>query len=639
MKTRLREQRQYILTIIFTLIALIFIVAYSFLSFYINAVSSLEAMGVSSLKEETERLKGYLIKGMDVLQVTSITVEYMMQNGASAEEIEAFLVEESERYKEEIDVNFTGIYGLFNGSYLDGIGWVPDDDYEPKKREWYLKGKSAQGKPTLVSPYLDAQTNTIMISVSQLLYDGESVISLDITMDEMQIITEDIQLNDMGYGFIVDSNGLVVAHYNKDERGKNYKDENETQKLLKKIYSEENTSFRMEILGEDCTVFRECIMDEWYVAMVVSNTKLFHEIHIILLRNIIISVCVFILIVVFCTLSFRKMRLSMKLVEESLKKVEKMNNTLVQTLVKTIDAKDRYTNGHSQRVAKYAAEIAKRMGKTKEEQNNIYHAGLLHDLGKIRVPEEVINKPDKLTDAEFEQIKVHPIASYYILKDIYEDPLIALGAKYHHERYDGKGYPNGLQGDNIPEIARIIGVADAYDAMASNRSYRKALPQEVVRSEIKKGRGVQFDSKIADIMLSIIDEDKEYSLKQSESGQKNILVVDDEAMNIQIMEFILKDEPLYSVFSASDGKKALKILENYKIDLVFLDVNMPDMNGFEVLRRIRERYSVPVIFMTADREIETIQRGMGMGAEDYVTKPFLPLVVKEVLRNMLMERE
>lgn len=296
-------------------------------------------------------------------------------------------------------------------------------------------------------------------------------------------------------------------------------------------------------------------------------------------------------------------------------------------------------SGHSQRVAKYAAEIAKRMGKTKEEQNNIYHAGLLHDLGKIRVPEEVINKPDKLTDAEFEQIKVHPIASYYILKDIYEDPLIALGAKYHHERYDGKGYPNGLQGDNIPEIARIIGVADAYDAMASNRSYRKALPQEVVRSEIKKGRGVQFDSKIADIMLSIIDEDKDYSLKQSESGQKNILVVDDEAMNIQIMEFILKDEPLYSVFSASDGKKALKILENYKIDLVFLDVNMPDMNGFEVLRRIRERYSVPVIFMTADREIETIQRGMGMGAEDYVTKPFLPLVVKEVLRNMLMERE
>lgn len=639
MKTRLQEKKQYILTIAFTLIALIFIVAYSFLSFYINAVSNLEAMGVSSLKQETERLRGYLVKGMDVLQVTSITVEYMMQQGASAKDIEVFLVEESERYKEEIDINFTGIYGLFDGNYLDGIGWVPDDDYVPKEREWYLKAKAEGGKPTLVSPYLDAQTNTIMISVSQMLYDGESVISLDITMDEMQIITEDIQLDGMGYGFVVDSEGLVIAHYNEEEKGKNYKEGNETQKLLHKLYTEEGTSFRMEISGELCTVFRESIMDEWYVAMIVSNTKLFHEIHIILLRNIVISICVFVLIVFFCTLSFRKIGQSKKLVEESLKKVEKMNNTLVRTLVKTIDAKDRYTNGHSQRVAKYAAEIAKRMGKTKDEQNNIYHAGLLHDLGKIRVPEEVINKPDKLTDEEFEQIKVHPIASYYILKDIYEDPLIALGAKFHHERYDGKGYPNGLLGDSIPEIARIIGVADAYDAMASNRSYRKALPQEVVYSEIKKGKGAQFDPEIADIMLSIIEEDKEYSLKQSESCQKKILMVDNEPVNIQLLEFILKDEPLYSVFSAFGGKEALKILESSKIDLVFLDINIPDIDGFELFQRIREKYAVPVVFMTTDKEIKTIQRIMETGAEDYVTKPILPLVIKEVLRSMLIEGE
>lgn len=639
MRIRIKEGKQYILTIAFTLIALAVIVAYSFLSFYTNAVSNLEAMGVSNLKQETERLRGYLLKGMDVLQVTSITVEYMMQGGAAPEEIEAFLVEESERYKEEIDENFTGIYGLFNGNYLDGIGWVPDEDYVPKEREWYLAAEAAGGKPTLVSPYLDAQTNTIMISVSQLLYDKDSVISLDITMDEMQVITEDIQLNSMGYGFIVDRDGLVVAHYDEGEKGKNYQEENETQELLRRIYAEEDESFRMELGGEDCTVFVESIMDEWYVAMVVSNTKLFHEIHIILLRNIVISVGIFALILFFCTLSFRKMRMSARVAEESLQKVEKMNETIVQTLVKTIDAKDRYTNGHSKRVAKYAAEIAKRMGKTKEEQNNIYHAGLLHDLGKIRVPEEVINKPGKLTNSEFEQIKVHPITGYYILKDIYEDSMVALGAKFHHERYDGKGYPNGLQGENIPEIARIIGVADAYDAMASNRSYRKALPQEVVRSEIEKGRGLQFDPEIADVMLNIIKEDKEYSMKQSVSYEKKILVVDDEPMNIRMLELILKDEPLYRIYSAYSGREALEALERTEMDLIFMDVNMPDMDGFETLKRIRKKYSVPVVFMTADKEIATIQRAMGMGAEDYVTKPFLPLVVKEVLRSMLVERE
>ena len=165
-----------------------------------------------------------------------------------------------------------------------------------------------------------------------------------------------------------------------------------------------------------------------------------------------------------------------------------MNTNIIRALAYTIDAKDRYTSGHSQRVADYSLAIAKRMGKSEEEQKIIYNAALLHDVGKIRVPEEVINKPGKLTDEEFDQIRIHPVSGYHILKDIHDDARVAYGAKYHHERYDGKGYPNGLEGENIPEIARIIGVADAYDAMASNRSYRSALPQGVVRSEIEKGK-------------------------------------------------------------------------------------------------------------------------------------------------------
>lgn len=195
-------------------------------------------------------------------------------------------------------------------------------------------------------------------------------------------------------------------------------------------------------------------------------------------------------------------------------KVENFSRQLIHALAKTIDAKDQYTNGHSERVARYARMLAAEMGKDILEQEEIYNIGMLHDIGKIGIPEEIINKTTKLTDEEYNIIKTHPLIGAGILENISEIPDIATGAKWHHERYDGKGYPDGLKGEEIPEIARIIGVADAYDAMASNRSYRKALPQEAVRSEIEKGKGTQFDPRIASLMLKLIDEDKEYCMKE-----------------------------------------------------------------------------------------------------------------------------
>ena len=141
---------------------------------------------------------------------------------------------------------------------------------------------------------------------------------------------------------------------------------------------------------------------------------------------------------------------------------------------------------------------------------------MLHDIGKIRIPDRIIKKEGKLTDEEFDYIKLHPVSGYHILKDISAFSMITDGAKYHHERYDGKGYPNGLSGGDIPLVAQILGVADAYDAMTSNRCYRDALSQKIVRQEIVKGKGTQFNPAIADIMLEIIDEDTEYRLRQND---------------------------------------------------------------------------------------------------------------------------
>jgi putative two-component system response regulator len=194
--------------------------------------------------------------------------------------------------------------------------------------------------------------------------------------------------------------------------------------------------------------------------------------------------------------------------------LESLSLHVVHTLAKTIDAKDAYTNGHSERVASYSREIARRYGYDEDMQEEVYVMGLLHDVGKIGVPDTVINKPGRLTDEEYDMIKTHPAVGAEILATVSEMPALVTGARWHHERYDGKGYPDGLKGEEIPEEARIIAVADAYDAMTSHRSYRDIIPQDHVKSEIEKGMGTQFDEKFARIMLEMIAEDTEYTMHE-----------------------------------------------------------------------------------------------------------------------------
>ena len=204
--------------------------------------------------------------------------------------------------------------------------------------------------------------------------------------------------------------------------------------------------------------------------------------------------------------------------EQNIKIESEKNVTLttdmIKALVKTIDAKDPYTNGHSVRVAEYSKMIAEQEYSDTQKIQNIHNIALLHDIGKIAIPDDIINKPGKLTDEEYNLIKAHTITGAQILSEISSYPDLINGAKYHHERYDGRGYPCGLKGEEIPEIAAIIGVADAYDAMTSNRSYRKMLPQDVVRNEISTGLGTQFHPKWGKIMLQLIDQDTSYTMHQ-----------------------------------------------------------------------------------------------------------------------------
>lgn len=196
---------------------------------------------------------------------------------------------------------------------------------------------------------------------------------------------------------------------------------------------------------------------------------------------------------------------------------KEMKELFVQTaeaLASAIDTKDPYTHGHSVRVATYAKQIAELSGLSEGECEKVYFAGLLHDVGKIGISDGIINKAGRLTDEEFNEIKQHPVYGSAILNRISRLPYLSIGANFHHERYDGKGYPAGLKGEEIPQMARIIAVADAYDAMTSKRSYRNTIPQQTVREELVKGMDTQFDSEFAKIMVHLIDMDLEYNMQE-----------------------------------------------------------------------------------------------------------------------------
>ncbi len=215
------------------------------------------------------------------------------------------------------------------------------------------------------------------------------------------------------------------------------------------------------------------------------------------------------------TIELRNLRKNLELeVSKKTEENEHLFINVVQSLAEAIDAKDTYTNGHSSRVAEYSRKIAKLYGYDGKQLDDIYMMGLLHDVGKIGIPDAVINKPARLTDEEYFLIKEHPVKGAKILDNIKEMPKLAHAARWHHERYDGHGYPDGLKGKDIMEEARIIAVADSYDAMTSRRSYRFPLPQSAVREEIENGKGTQFDPEFADIMLQMIDEDKDYTMKE-----------------------------------------------------------------------------------------------------------------------------
>jgi len=190
---------------------------------------------------------------------------------------------------------------------------------------------------------------------------------------------------------------------------------------------------------------------------------------------------------------------------DTYEKLEKAYLESIQTLRYTVEAKDTYTRGHSDRVAEYSVLIGEKVGLSEQEIKNLSIGGLFHDVGKIGVPDMILQKTERLTDDEYSEIKNHPSIGAHILSTatIFKDIIPIV--KHHHEKYDGFGYPSKLKGEDIPYLARIASIADSFDAMTSKRTYRDSLDISIVKEEFRKNRGTQFDPNLTDVFLDILE--------------------------------------------------------------------------------------------------------------------------------------
>ena len=218
------------------------------------AVANIREVGEDKISGISSQLEYYLDTTRNVLWVTADAVDYMVHNGSTTDQILEYLVEETERQGNQFDKNYTGIYGYIQGEYLDGLRWEPPAGYDPVQRDWYAAAVEARGESTIVSPYVDAQTGAVIISISRQLSNPEDVLSMDVTMNRIQDITQDLHIMGKGYGFIVSEDCMIIAHPDESRKGAYLKETDEQRRFMAKVLSVRNGNFEMEMDGKDQSV-------------------------------------------------------------------------------------------------------------------------------------------------------------------------------------------------------------------------------------------------------------------------------------------------------------------------------------------------------------------------------------------------
>ena len=242
METRKRRNKQLV-PLLIILGLMVFMVLYTTRVIQDVAVSNIQEVGEDKISSVAAQLDNYLERTRSALWVTADTVDFMLRSGSTTAQIEDYIVEETTKQARQFDENYTGFYAYIRGEYLDGLRWRPPEGYDPVQRDWYKLGILAGGEATIVPPYVDAQTNDVVISICRQLSDSRDVMALDVKMDRIQEMMEALQIKNKGYGFIVDDTGMIIAHQDEELKGSNIGRTNEQRRFLEGIQRTRNGSF------------------------------------------------------------------------------------------------------------------------------------------------------------------------------------------------------------------------------------------------------------------------------------------------------------------------------------------------------------------------------------------------------------
>ncbi|MCR5619722.1 MAG: response regulator [Lachnospiraceae bacterium] len=306
-------------TILVTLALMVFTVIYNSRLFYRVSLSGIYTSGEDKAANISSELDNYLAIAQSSLNVTADSIDLMLENGESNDKINNYLTSQTTRLKGRFDENFTGVYGYIRGEFLDGSGWVPPEGYDARERDWYSAIKEADGKTIIVSPYVDAHTGDIVITIGRLLrtaggYD-DNIVCLDVTIGHVQDITEETSIEGNGYAMIVNSDGLIVTHKDRQYVGTNICD-NYGEALFNTIINADDTTIEADVMGEKCTLFTSSVMEQWHIVIVVRNADLLRDAYSQLTVNILVSLTVFTLVTIFYFIGYKSEQAYGKKVEE-----------------------------------------------------------------------------------------------------------------------------------------------------------------------------------------------------------------------------------------------------------------------------------------------------------------------------------